>query len=73
MPLPTRKIGSHEVSAIGYGAMGISRFYGKALPDEERLKVLDALYENGCTNWDTADIYGDSEILIGKWCVLPAS
>ncbi|KAI0938383.1 hypothetical protein AcV5_000077 [Taiwanofungus camphoratus] len=67
MPLPTRKIGSHEVSAIGYGAMGISRFYGKALPDEERLKVLDALYENGCTNWDTADIYGDSEILIGKW------
>ncbi|KAI0634754.1 Aldo/keto reductase [Trametes polyzona] len=47
--------------------MGIAAFYGKLLPDEERLKILDAGYENGCTNWDTADMYGDSELLIGKW------
>ena len=25
------------------------------------------MYENGCRNWDTADIYGDNEDLIGKW------
>jgi hypothetical protein len=31
------------VSAIGYGAMGISSFYGAAAPDEERFKVT-ALY-----------------------------
>lgn len=39
MPLPTRKIGTSEVSAIGYGAMGIAICYGPILPDEERLKV----------------------------------
>ena len=32
-------------------------------------KVLDAAYESGCRFWDTADIYGDNEILIGKWYV----
>jgi aryl-alcohol dehydrogenase-like predicted oxidoreductase len=84
MPLPTRKIGSTEVSALGYGAMGISAFYGSVESDEERFKVgiitmrshnhltqwlqvLDAVYEQGCTFWDTADVYMDSEDLIGKW------
>ncbi|KIJ58187.1 hypothetical protein HYDPIDRAFT_96218 [Hydnomerulius pinastri MD-312] len=67
MTYPTRKIGQHDVSAIGFGAMGISAFYGDIEPDEERFKVLDAALENGCTFWDTANIYGDSEELIGKW------
>ncbi|KAH7886934.1 NADP-dependent oxidoreductase domain-containing protein [Phlebopus sp. FC_14] len=31
------------------------------------VKVLDAAYESGCTFWDTANVYGDSEELIGKW------
>ncbi|KZT18978.1 Aldo/keto reductase [Neolentinus lepideus HHB14362 ss-1] len=68
MSLPIRKIGKDAVSAIGYGAMGIgSVAYGKADSDEDRLKFLDVLYESGCTNWDTANIYGDSEEIIGKW------
>ncbi|TFK49236.1 Aldo/keto reductase [Heliocybe sulcata] len=67
MSLPTRKIGNDAVTAIGYGAMGIAAFYGKVAPDEERLKFLDELYASGCTNWDTANIYMDSEELIGKW------
>ncbi|KAF7799798.1 hypothetical protein EIP86_011040 [Pleurotus ostreatoroseus] len=67
MSLPTRKIGTDNVTAIGYGAMGIAAFYGAILPDEERFQVLDALYENGCKFWDTADVYGDSEELIGRW------
>ncbi|KAH8989791.1 NADP-dependent oxidoreductase domain-containing protein [Lactarius hatsudake] len=65
--LPTRRVGTAHVSAIGYGAMGISSFYGAAQPDEERFKLLDAAYEAGCTNWDTADAYGDSEELISKY------
>ncbi|KII86674.1 hypothetical protein PLICRDRAFT_43317 [Plicaturopsis crispa FD-325 SS-3] len=65
--LPTRKIGNDDVSAIGYGAMGIAAFYGKVASDEERLKFLDEVYARGCTFWDTADIYKDSEELIGKW------
>lgn len=88
--LQTRKIGHDEVTAIGYGAMGISSYYATPQPDEERLKVrpfvvnwdfathrgwiqfLDGLYARGCTNWDTADVYGDSEVLIGKWYALHA-
>jgi aryl-alcohol dehydrogenase-like predicted oxidoreductase len=64
---PTRKIGNADVSAIGFGAMGISAFYGAVESDEERFKVLDAAYDNGCKFWDTADVYNDSEDLLGKW------
>ncbi|KAG0708020.1 Aldo keto reductase [Suillus ampliporus] len=64
---PTRKIGTDDVSAIGFGAMGISAYYGQTESDEERFKVLDKAYELGCTFWDTANVYGDSEELIGKW------
>lgn len=43
MAYPTRLIGKDNtpVSAIGFGAMGISAFYGPGDigPDEERLKV----------------------------------
>lgn len=39
LPLKTRKIGNDDVTAIGYGAMGIAAFYGSVRPDEERLKV----------------------------------
>jgi hypothetical protein len=38
--LPTRRVGQTEVSAIGYGAMGISSYYGSAPPDPERFKVM---------------------------------
>ena len=39
MPLPTRKIGTSDVTSIGYGVMGLSVFYGSVPDDEERLKV----------------------------------
>jgi hypothetical protein len=41
MSLPTRKIGTSAVSAIGYGAMGIAWAYDNPLPDEERLEVYE--------------------------------
>ncbi|KAJ9090919.1 hypothetical protein QFC19_009345 [Naganishia cerealis] len=68
-PLPTRRLGSQgpQVSAIGFGTMGLSAFYGKVDTDEERFKVLDRAYELGELHWDSADIYGDSEDLLGKW------
>jgi hypothetical protein len=44
--LPTRKVGQTEVSAIGYGAMGISSFYGTAPPDQERFKVISVSTDN---------------------------
>ncbi|KAJ6589460.1 Aldo/keto reductase [Mycena capillaripes] len=63
----TRNIGNSTFSSISFGAMGISAFYGQVESDEERFKVLDAAHAAGCTFWDTADIYADSEELIGKW------
>ena len=47
--------------------MGLSGFYGETESDEDRFKVLDKAYETGATFWDTADVYLDSEDLIGKW------
>ncbi|KAF8186450.1 Aldo/keto reductase [Mycena galopus ATCC 62051] len=67
MSFPTRKIGGANVSAIGFGAMGIAGTYGAVGDDEERFKVLDAAYNSGCTMWDTADVYRDSEELLSKW------
>ncbi|KAL8689108.1 MAG: hypothetical protein Q9218_005143 [Villophora microphyllina] len=67
--LPTRPLGKKgpQVTALGFGAMGLSAFYGAPAADEERFKVLDRAYELGETFWDSADIYMDSEDLLGKW------
>ncbi|THH00721.1 hypothetical protein EW026_g1866 [Hermanssonia centrifuga] len=67
MSLPTRKIGNTDVAAIGFGTMGLSTAYPPIGTLEERLDFLDALYKSGCTNWDTADVYGDCEDLLGAW------
>ena len=65
----TRQLGKYgpQVSALGLGTMGLSIGYGKVEGDEERFKVLDRAYELGQTHWDSADVYLDSEDLIGKW------
>lgn len=42
-----------------------SAFYGKPKPDEERFKVLDKCYNDGELFWDSADMYQDSEDLLG--------
>jgi aryl-alcohol dehydrogenase-like predicted oxidoreductase len=67
--LPTRKLGRDGpvVSAMGFGLMGLSGTYGETPPDEERLALLDRAWELGYTNWDTADLYGDNEDLLGRW------
>jgi len=67
--LPTRKLGKFgpQVPALGFGTMGLSAFYGKTASDAERFEVLDRAYELGETFWDSADVYGDSEDLLGKW------
>ncbi|KAI2618469.1 Aldo/keto reductase [Hypoxylon sp. NC1633] len=68
-PIPSRQLGKDGplVPRIGYGAMGLSMSYGKALPDEQRFEILDRAHKIGETFWDSSDFYGDSEDLIGKW------
>jgi aryl-alcohol dehydrogenase-like predicted oxidoreductase len=67
--IPTRQLGKNgpRVSAIGFGAMGLSAFYGTPASDEERFKVFDRAIELGCTFIDTSDAYGDNEDLLGKY------
>ncbi|KAK5239474.1 hypothetical protein LTR40_014486, partial [Exophiala xenobiotica] len=66
---PTRKLGKNgpEVTALGFGTMGLSAFYGAPKPDEERYALLDHVYESGELFWDSADMYADSEDLLGRW------
>ncbi len=55
--LPTRHLGTLEVSAEGLGCMGMSAFYG-AHDDTESTATLHAALDAGVTLLDTADMYG---------------
>jgi aryl-alcohol dehydrogenase-like predicted oxidoreductase len=57
-----------EVSAIGFGCMGMSFGYGPAGEKSEMIKVLRAAVEQGITFFDTAEIYGPytNEYLVGE-------
>jgi aryl-alcohol dehydrogenase-like predicted oxidoreductase len=68
-PLPQRSLGSGlTVSAMGFGAMGMSEFYGPS-DDEASLALLGEVVERGVTLIDTADVYGrgHNEELIGRF------
>ncbi len=69
--LPTRKLGRDglEVSAIGFGAMGMSQSYGPAPGSrEDMIDLLRAAVDRGVTFFDTAEIYGagHNEELVGE-------
>ncbi|KAL4804371.1 NADP-dependent oxidoreductase domain-containing protein [Aspergillus unguis] len=56
------------VPALGFGLMGLSyNAYGTIPSEEEQFAILDRALELGATFWDTSDLYGDSESLLGKW------
>jgi len=66
-----RKLGRSglEVSAIGFGAMGMSQSYGPPPGTrDEMIAVLRAAVERGITFFDTAEIYGagHNEQLVGE-------
>src|SRR4051812_9061935 len=47
-----------EVSAIGFGCMGLNFSYGHALSNEDSIALVRAAVERGVTFFDTAEIYG---------------
>ncbi|KAJ8104374.1 NADP-dependent oxidoreductase domain-containing protein [Lipomyces tetrasporus] len=69
MAIPTTQLGKYgpAVSAIGFGAMGISAFYEPKLDDAAAFALLDKAVELGCTFWDTARMYNNNEEVIGRW------
>jgi aryl-alcohol dehydrogenase-like predicted oxidoreductase len=65
-----RKLGQAglEVSALGYGCMGLSAAYGAPAPHDEAIAVLRAAFDGGVTLFDTAEAYGPfaNEVLLGE-------
>ncbi|KAL4865587.1 hypothetical protein BDV12DRAFT_188070 [Aspergillus spectabilis] len=56
------------VPALGFGLMTMSyQVYGSPLSEEEQFAILDRAVELGATFWDTSDLYGDNEEIVGKW------
>src|SRR4051794_23005777 len=57
-----------EVSALGFGCMGISFGYGPARNREDGLAIIRAAFEGGVTFFDTAEAYGPftNEELVGE-------
>jgi aryl-alcohol dehydrogenase-like predicted oxidoreductase len=65
-----RKLGSDslEVSAIGYGCMGLEGVYGGATGREEGIAIIRGAVDRGVTLFDTAEAYGpfSNERLVGE-------
>jgi len=63
-----RKLGKLEVSAIGYGCMGLSYGYGPATGRDDGIRLVRAAAERGVTIFDTAEAYGPftNEELVGE-------
>lgn len=65
-----RKIGAAglEVSAVGYGCMGLSHGYGETPEKDEAIALMRNAYELGCNFFDTAEAYGagENEKLVGE-------
>lgn len=64
-----RKLGNSglEVSAIGFGCMGMSSGYGPPKDKKEMIALLHAAVDRGVTFFDTAEVYGPlaNEELVG--------
>lgn len=65
----TRKLGVQglEVSAVGYGAMGLEGFYGD-VDESQAVRTIQHALDIGVTLIDTADAYGNghNEQLVGQ-------
>jgi aryl-alcohol dehydrogenase-like predicted oxidoreductase len=57
-----------EVSAVGYGCMGLEGVYGPATDRREGVAVIRGAFERGVTFFDTAEAYGPfaNEVLVGE-------
>jgi aryl-alcohol dehydrogenase-like predicted oxidoreductase len=68
--MQTRKLGTGglEVSALGFGCMGMSWSYGPPKDKKEMTSLLHAAVDRGVTFFDTAEVYGplQNEELVGE-------
>jgi len=68
--MQTRKLGNSrlEVSALGYGCMGLSHGYGPVTEKQQAISTIRAAFERGVTFFDTAEAYGPylNEEVVGE-------
>jgi aryl-alcohol dehydrogenase-like predicted oxidoreductase len=66
--MQTRNLGTLEVSALGYGCMGLEGTYGEPVPRPEAIDLIHAAFERGVTHFDTAEVYGPwtNELVVGQ-------
>lgn len=65
---PMRRLGSLEVTALGFGAMNLAGTYGPPIPRAEAIKLIREVYDRGITFIDSAQVYGPflSEEWVGE-------
>src|SRR5579862_4071398 len=65
--MKTRKLGTLEVSELGFGCMNLATNYGPAAPIDDAIKVIREAHIKGVTFFDTAEVYGPymSETIVG--------
>ena len=71
--MKTRMLRDIEVSEVGMGCMAFSHGYGKIPEERYSIEAIRNAYENGCTFFDTAEVYssnltgiGHNELIVGK-------
>jgi aryl-alcohol dehydrogenase-like predicted oxidoreductase len=57
-----------EVSALGFGCMGISQSYGRPSSRDDGIAIIRAAVDRGVTFFDTAEVYGPytNEDVVGE-------
>ena len=65
--MKTRRLGTMEVSELGFGCMNLATNYGDAAPIDAAIKVIREAHNKGVTFFDTAEVYGPytSETIVG--------
>ena len=63
-----RRLGSLEVSALGFGCMEVAGMYNLPIDRQEAVRLIRAAYDRGVTFFDTAEVYGPflSEEIVGE-------
>ena len=68
--MQTRELGRSgpQVSAVGFGCMGISFGYASKLSKDDGVKLIRDAFERGVTFFDTAEVYGpfENEEVVGE-------
>ena len=68
--MKTRQLGNSrlEISALGFGCMGLNSGYATSITRDDGVALIRAAVERGVTFFDTAEVYGPftNEEMVGE-------